>query len=1027
MSQFQNLKLINNSVSANIFDNMLAFYNFDGNILDSIGTISPLVTGGSCSFSYTSGISGTSAIQFNNFGTCFSGAGLFCPNDVWNLYQGNTKASFSFWFRYTQNIPLLNPNSSTCGMSFFGCDFGRFGFGVAPIAPLNLNRIHCYIGNNPSGRYIDPLQIVVGEWNHIAGSYDNTTRNFKVYRNGNLVHNYTYPSAIVAPIENPNFYKGFGINGSGYIGGEGFVLGTGEYGIPIDIDSVGLWNRILTDQEVSFLYNSRFSYSSSFLPTSRLNTIQSTLQEPFDRNDSDMILWLRTDYGLTFNGSNYVTAWLDYSSANNHCNSNYFGAAKIEGYRNNIPYVWTDRDPSKNNYFYRIDNPSRTSNSDNFLSVIGVYKTNNNVSFNGFTENGPIAFGNDTEDIFDGWGSFRGFGFDEYNQPDGEPGLGFSVKGPSTFIAPLSYFQPNRIYTFVIQFFENTSTATVHIDGQQYGGTFNLQGFPLNYSSKRITEWVSGALNPSFNSADGGLFEVLAFRRALSANEITNFQNYVYSKYDLIPLTPTPTPTPTPTITVTPVTPTPTPTPTITVTPVTPTPTPTITVTPVTPTPTPTITVTPVTPTPTPTITVTPTITPTITNTPTTTPPPTWDVGIQTANPSETFSVNIYSGTSPNIRIDWGDGTVETFTTTGTKTRTYATAGNYTVKISGGFTSNGNIRLGNTSIEGARVKSTSVIPTIPGLTSFDNTFSSCTSLSSIPAGLFDNNTAVTSFVSTFTSCTSLSSIPAGLFDNNTAVTSFGSTFTSCTSLTSIPSTLFANNTAVTNFFGTFGSCTSLTSIPSTLFANNTAVTNFVSTFNSCTSLTSIPSTLFANNTAVTSFGNTFTSCTSLTSIPSTLFANNTAVTNFVSTFFICNSLTSIPSGLFANNTAVTDFFGTFSSCTSLTSIPSGLFDNNTAVTSFVSTFTSCTSLTSIPSTLFANNTAVTNFGNTFVAVTLTTTSYSNLLINMASNAASRKNNVQFGGGNSKYNTNGQTARNTLIAKNWTFIDGGLEI
>jgi hypothetical protein len=46
---------------------------------------------------------------------------------------------------------------------------------------------------------------------------------------------------------------------------------------------------------------------------------------------------------------------------------------------------------------------------------------------------------------------------------------------------------------------------------------------------------------------------------------------------------------------------------------------------------------------------------------------------------------------------------------------------------------------------------------------------------------------------------------------------------------------------------------------------------------------------------------------------------------------------------------------------------------------------------------------------------------------MASNAASRKNNVPFHGGNSKYNTNGQTARNTLIAKNWTFTDGGLEI
>ena len=585
MAQFQNLKLLNNSLSGNIFDNMLAFYNFDGNILDSIGTISPLITGGSCSFNYTTGINGTSAIQFNNFGLCASGAGLFCPNDIWNLYEGNTKASFAFWFKYNQNIPTTNPINIFCGMSFFGSSFGRFGFAVNPNFTGEVNRVNCSIANNGSGaaRYFDPLPITVGEWNHIAGTYDNTTRNFKVYRNGNLVHNYTYPSAIVAPSQDPAFYKGFGINGSAYINGS-FI---GEYGIPITFESVGLWTRVLTDQEVSFLYNSRFSYSSNFLPTSRLNSIHSTLQEPFDRNDSDIILWLRTDYGLTFNGSNYVTAWLDYSSANNHCNSNYFGAAKIEGYRNNIPYVWTDRDSSKNNYFYRIDNPSRTSNSDNFLSVIGVYKTSNDVSFNGFTENFPIAFGNDNEP----YGTYRGFGFDEFNQPNGLPGLGFSVRGPSTFIAPLLNFEPNRMYTFAIQFSENTSTATVHIDGQQYGGTFNLAEFPFNYSSKRITEWVSGALNPDYNSADGGLFEVLAFRRALSASEITNFQNYVYSKYDSLPPTPTPTPTITPTITRTP--PTPTPTPTITRTPVTPTPTPTITKTPVTPTPT--ITLTPVT------------------------------------------------------------------------------------------------------------------------------------------------------------------------------------------------------------------------------------------------------------------------------------------------------------------------------------------------------------------------------------------------------------------------------------------------
>jgi hypothetical protein len=45
---------------------------------------------------------------------------------------------------------------------------------------------------------------------------------------------------------------------------------------------------------------------------------------------------------------------------------------------------------------------------------------------------------------------------------------------------------------------------------------------------------------------------------------------------------------------------------------------------------------------------------------------------------------------------------------------------------------------------------------------------------------------------------------------------------------------------------------------------------------------------------------------------------------------------------------------------------------------------------------------------------------------MASNAASRQNNVSFGGGNSRYNLAGQTAKQTLEAKGWTFTDLGLE-
>jgi len=70
------------------------------------------------------------------------------------------------------------------------------------------------------------------------------------------------------------------------------------------------------------------------------------------------------------------------------------------------------------------------------------------------------------------------------------------------------------------------------------------------------------------------------------------------------------------------------------------------------------------------------------------------------------------------------------------------------------------------------------------VTTFKQTFFGCSSLTAIPSGLFDKQTAVTEFASTFYGCSSLTSIPANLFDNCTAVTTFATTFYNCTGITS---------------------------------------------------------------------------------------------------------------------------------------------------------------------------------------------------------------------------------------------------
>ena len=141
-----------------------------------------------------------------------------------------------------------------------------------------------------------------------------------------------------------------------------------------------------------------------------------------------------------------------------------------------------------------------------------------------------------------------------------------------------------------------------------------------------------------------------------------------------------------------------------------------------------------------------------------------------------------------------------------------------------------------------------------------------------------------------------------IFDKN--ITNFNNCFQGCSSLTSIPEHLFDNNTNVTNFSYCFQGCSLLTSIPDGLFDNNTKVTDFKRCFYNCSSLTSIPEHLFDNNTNVTKFNDCFQGCSSLISIPQGLFDNNTKVTDFDRCFYNCSSLTSIPDGLFNNNEAV---------------------------------------------------------------------------------------------------------------------------
>ncbi|MDR1337713.1 MAG: hypothetical protein LBJ73_01635 [Rickettsiales bacterium] len=347
-----------------------------------------------------------------------------------------------------------------------------------------------------------------------------------------------------------------------------------------------------------------------------------------------------------------------------------------------------------------------------------------------------------------------------------------------------------------------------------------------------------------------------------------------------------------------------------------------------------------------------------------------------------------------NFSIYWGDGTIDEVnkqnTTNTTYTHNYASAGNYTVSVSGlateynTGTSTAAISFGSstvkTKITGISGSLSNIFPTLANGANprFYRTFYGCTGLTgSIPPKLFNGLSGAyvaNMFDSTFRDCTGLTgSIPPDLFNGLSGAPAsymFNYTFAGCTGLTGkIPAELFkglSGAPAERMFNSTFSSCTGLSgSIPSGLFSGISgapASYMFYWTFSGCKGLTgAIPSGLFSGISGAPAnqmFMSTFSDCTGLTgAIPAGLFGNISgapAAYMFTGTFDNCKGLTGkIPSGLFGNISgapAVYMFSDTFNDCSGLTGeIPSGLFGNLSgapASNMFSGTFSGCSKLES---------------------------------------------------------------------------------
>ena len=232
---------------------------------------------------------------------------------------------------------------------------------------------------------------------------------------------------------------------------------------------------------------------------------------------------------------------------------------------------------------------------------------------------------------------------------------------------------------------------------------------------------------------------------------------------------------------------------------------------------------------------------------------------VTTTAASTVFTVPLvdFAGLTPSLYIQWGDGSANspliTSSTSADRIHTYASAGTYTITISGfmpGFSVNNNAAIRNLITELVQWG-------IVGLRVVN--FYGCVNLTAIPGsaslsgvGGYTGLSEVTSFAS-FMRGTRITAIPADLFDFSPNATTFTDSFSSITTITTVPSGLFDAPTLATTFASCFFACTGLITVPSTLFDTNTLAINFSSTFRNCRALGNVLQ--FIDNTNVTIFNN----------------------------------------------------------------------------------------------------------------------------------------------------------------------------
>lgn len=444
----------------NLKDNIVAYWSLDDTTWsDSSGNGYTLTNNGGVT-------NGTGILS----GDAVFGGSNWLENDP-GLTIGTSDFTFSAWINPSSinATAIVNQgNNDSTGNYCFWYNNGNIGF---------------YADNN--GRIESTNTIPLGSWSHVALVSKEGV--LTLYINGNAD-----PSTG---------------NYSGNFIGQPFKLGFGYGGIQYltgSLDEVGIWNRALSRDEISYLYNDGRALAYPFLPTSGLALW-------LDASDSATVL----NSGTPATDGQSISQWSDKSGSNNHA---------IQSNPSNQPVLTTNI--LNGNPVVRFDGSSQYL-TDTVLGVDGSHTVyivainRGNGSGDGYYP--PLSYGGINVD--EGWPfAFKSnntfASFPEYYKLGASGGLDniFTYTNNTPYLLGLPFDTVSQTWPVLVNGVSiATSTSNVFTSD---GNNNILIGYQRDNSN----------VDRFFN---GDIAEVLIYNRVLNDTERYAVETYLNNKYNI--------------------------------------------------------------------------------------------------------------------------------------------------------------------------------------------------------------------------------------------------------------------------------------------------------------------------------------------------------------------------------------------------------------------------------------------------------------------------------------------------------------